>query len=148
MSAHNHFTVKKTAHPILKKLGDTIRSFRVQHGLSQEALAELAGIDRSYMSGIERGLRNLSVLHAIKLSKALQVAVHELFDPSSTSYRSPLEPSDSMRARHERGGHVTVAELSEAMRLEQSPSMLIGDENHVQTRRPADWRVGQYLSLG
>ena len=79
MSAHNHPTVKKTAHPTLKKLGETIRALRIQHGFSQEALAELAGIDRSYMSGIERGVRNCSTLHLLRISRALHVPVGDLF---------------------------------------------------------------------
>lgn len=145
MSAHNHLTVKKSAHPILKKLGDTIRALRVQHGLSQEALAELAGIDRSYMSGIERGLRNLSVLHAIKLSRALQVPVYDLLQPSSSSYQA-MEQRDAASACEERGGHVAVDELTEAMR--HPSAILIGEEERLQARRPADWKVGQYLSLG
>jgi transcriptional regulator with XRE-family HTH domain len=50
----------------------------MQQGLSQEALADAAGIARSYMSGIERGVRNFSVLHLLKISKALRVKVADL----------------------------------------------------------------------
>ncbi len=66
-------------HPALKKVGVRIRELRHQQGLSQEALADLAGIGRSYMSGIERGVRNCSTLHLLRLAKALGVRVGDLF---------------------------------------------------------------------
>jgi transcriptional regulator with XRE-family HTH domain len=66
-------------HPALKRLGVRIRSLRVQQHLSQGALADLAKIGRSYMSGIERGVRNCSTLHLLRLSKALGVSVADLF---------------------------------------------------------------------
>lgn len=49
-------------HPFLKKLGSRISRVRKSQGISQEELADLARLDRSYMSGIERGIRNVSVL--------------------------------------------------------------------------------------
>ena len=66
-------------HPALKKLGARVREIRKEHGVSQEALADLAGFGRSYMSGIERGVRNPSALQLLKLARALKVAVGELF---------------------------------------------------------------------
>ena len=56
----------------------TIRSLRRERGLSQETLADLADIDRSYMSGVERGLRNISVLNLSRVAKALDVPLVEL----------------------------------------------------------------------
>ncbi|HXG56386.1 MAG TPA: helix-turn-helix transcriptional regulator [Vicinamibacterales bacterium] len=47
--------------------------------LSQEALADVAGIGRSYMSGIERGVRNCSTLHLIRVARALRISVGDLF---------------------------------------------------------------------
>lgn len=64
----------------LKRLGARIRDLRRRQGLSQEALADRARIDRSYMSGIERGVRNMSVLKLEKLAKALDVRVSALFE--------------------------------------------------------------------
>ncbi|MCC5016052.1 helix-turn-helix domain-containing protein [Legionella sp. 31fI33] len=72
--------------PWLVKLGDQIREVRKAHGFSQEAIASEAGIDRSYMGGVERGERNIAALNLIKLAKALNVEVGELF-PSLESYR-------------------------------------------------------------
>jgi transcriptional regulator with XRE-family HTH domain len=47
-------------------------------GLSQEELAHRAGLDRSYMSGIERGVRNVTVLNLQSVARALKVPVREL----------------------------------------------------------------------
>ena len=66
-------------HPALRKLGGRIRILREQQGLSQEALADLTKIGRSYMSGIERGVRNCSTLHLLRLARALRVTVGDLF---------------------------------------------------------------------
>ena len=68
------------SHPFLKKLGARIRRLRERKGLSQEALADLAHLDRSYMSGIERGIRNFSVLNVAKIARALGVSICALFE--------------------------------------------------------------------
>lgn len=68
------------AHPFLKQLGDTIRELRAQQGISQEALADEAGLDRSYVSGIERGIRNVSVLNLFNIAKALKQPIGMLFE--------------------------------------------------------------------
>ncbi|QPQ54384.1 helix-turn-helix transcriptional regulator [Allosphingosinicella flava] len=56
----------------LLKLGQAIRAERKAQGLSQEALADEAGIDRSHMGKIERGERNVSLLNVIRIAEALQ----------------------------------------------------------------------------
>ena len=66
-------------HPILKRLGGQVRQLRARKGWSQEHLADEAGVDRSYMSGIERGVRNVSVLTSAKIAKALGVSLSALF---------------------------------------------------------------------
>jgi transcriptional regulator with XRE-family HTH domain len=66
-------------HLALKALGSRVRALRVDQGLSQEALADKARIGRSYMSGIERGVRNCSTLHLVRLARALDVSVGDLF---------------------------------------------------------------------
>ena len=66
-------------HPALKKLGARVRELRERRDLSQEALADVAHIGRSYMSGIERGVRNCSTLHLLRIAHALRVRVGELF---------------------------------------------------------------------
>lgn len=63
----------------LKALGEAIRTRRGEiDGLSQEGLAELAGMHRTYVSEIERGLRNPSFRNLFKLATALEVPLSEL----------------------------------------------------------------------
>lgn len=64
----------------LKWFGRRLREIRHQRNLSQEELAELAGIDRTYVGGVERGERNLSVLNVKRLADALGINVKDLFD--------------------------------------------------------------------
>lgn len=66
-------------HPALRRLGVRIRTLREQQALSQEALADRAQIGRSYMSGIERGVRNCSTLHLLRIARALRVSAGDLF---------------------------------------------------------------------
>lgn len=57
--------------PTLVALGAEIRRLRIDVGLSQEALADLAEVDRSYMGGVERGEHNLSLMRLLKICQAL-----------------------------------------------------------------------------
>jgi transcriptional regulator with XRE-family HTH domain len=57
----------------LVSLGVAIRNARKAAGLSQEILATDAGLDRSYMGGIERGEHNLTLMNLCRLSEALRV---------------------------------------------------------------------------
>lgn len=56
---------------LLGKLGNAVRAARKAHGLSQEALADAAGIDRSHMGKIERGERNVTILNIARVAAAL-----------------------------------------------------------------------------
>jgi transcriptional regulator with XRE-family HTH domain len=63
----------------LQALGEAIRARRGEiGGLSQEGLADLAGMHRTYVSEIERGLRNPSYRNLVKLAAALDVPLSEL----------------------------------------------------------------------
>jgi len=64
--------------PALKKFGDNVRAQREAQALSQEQLAERADLDRTYISGIERGVRNLSLLNVVRLAKALRISTASL----------------------------------------------------------------------
>jgi DNA-binding XRE family transcriptional regulator len=68
--------------PVLVALGAEIRQARAGIGLSQEALAVDAGLDRSYVGGIERGEHNLTIMNLIKISQALQVKASYLLEES------------------------------------------------------------------
>ncbi len=66
--------------PVLFAIGAAIRRARKGLGLSQEALAVDAGLDRSYMGGIERGEHNFAVMTVTKIADALKMSPSELFD--------------------------------------------------------------------
>lgn len=55
-------------------LGQVVRARRLELELSQEALAHLAGIDRSHMGKIERGERNVTLLNIERIADALKTA--------------------------------------------------------------------------
>ena len=63
---------------IRKRFGEKIRTLRTARGLSQEALAEKAKLHRTYVGGIERGERNISLINIEKLAVALNVTVESI----------------------------------------------------------------------
>lgn len=63
---------------LLVMLGAAVRARRATLDLSQEALADLAGIDRSHMGKIERGERNVTILNIAKLAGALSCRPSDL----------------------------------------------------------------------
>jgi transcriptional regulator with XRE-family HTH domain len=69
-------TIRSPAHAAF---GQAIRAMRNRRGLSQESLALQCGLDRTYISGIERGTRNPSLTNILKLAAALDVRPAELF---------------------------------------------------------------------
>lgn len=71
---------KHAGDQVLLDLGVAIRKARLELGLSQEALAVDAGLDRSYMGGIERGEHNLTIINLVKIAAALHVRVSVLLD--------------------------------------------------------------------
>jgi len=68
--------IRSTAHAAF---GEAVRSVRKQRGISQESLALKCGLDRTYISGIERGTRNPSLTNILKIAAALQVSPSEIF---------------------------------------------------------------------
>lgn len=62
----------------LLSLGAKIREIRKEKGLSQEALADLAGLDRSYMGHIERGEKNVTLTKIYQVSDALDISPKDL----------------------------------------------------------------------
>ena len=71
--------MKKTSE-IQRKLGKRIRELRLQKNItSQMALGYKAKIDRTYIGGVERGERNISIQNIEKVARALDVTIQELF---------------------------------------------------------------------
>jgi transcriptional regulator with XRE-family HTH domain len=64
--------------PILKKFGQNVRRKREAYRISQESLAEIADLDRTYVGGIERGERNPTIISAVRIAKALRVRLADL----------------------------------------------------------------------
>ncbi len=65
---------------IQKHFGERVRELRKQKGLSQEALALACDLDRTYIGGVERGERNISLINIYKIAAALGLNVKELFN--------------------------------------------------------------------
>lgn len=64
--------------PALIFLGKKLRELREGKGLSQEDLAFQAGLDRTYIGGVERGERNFTILSALKISGSLGVSLSQV----------------------------------------------------------------------
>ena len=62
----------------LAAFGRNVARIRDQKGFSQDKLAEKADLDRTYISGIERGVRNPGIKTVFRIAKALSVSVNEL----------------------------------------------------------------------
>lgn len=61
-------------------IGRNVRKLRLEAGISQAALADRLGVDRSYVSGLEQGQRNPTVLTLWHVAKALDVRMRVFFD--------------------------------------------------------------------
>lgn len=62
----------------LTLLGNKIKERRIELGMSQEKFAEKCGFDRTYISLLERGKRNLSYTNLLKVAEGLEISVSEL----------------------------------------------------------------------
>ena len=70
---------RKQDKAIKTEFGQRVRELRTAKGFSQEALALICDLDRTYIGGIERGERNVSLINIKKIAEALGVPVRELF---------------------------------------------------------------------
>lgn len=61
-----------------RAFGARVRELRVARGISQEALAHAADLDRSYVGGVERGERNVSLDYIHRIARALGASASEL----------------------------------------------------------------------
>jgi transcriptional regulator with XRE-family HTH domain len=74
---------KNRQDPILVALGNTIRRIRLEKGISQEKLALLAEVDRSYVGRVERGDNNVAVLTLARLVNAMGVTMKDVMDEAN-----------------------------------------------------------------
>lgn len=65
---------------IRNTIGHRIKMLRKAKGISQEALANIAEIDRTYMASVENGKRNISIINLEKIINALQLSIAEFFN--------------------------------------------------------------------
>ena len=65
---------------IQKAFGDRVRAVRLKQGISQERLALLSDLNRSYLGTVERGERNISLINICKITKTLKVPPSTLLE--------------------------------------------------------------------
>ena len=70
---------KSSDQDIIAVFGQRVRMLCKARELSQETFADLAGLDRSYVGGVERGERNVSLINIKKFADALEISVDKLF---------------------------------------------------------------------
>jgi transcriptional regulator with XRE-family HTH domain len=75
---------------ILNVIGSNVRHYRTILGLSQEKLAELAGLHRTYVGAVERGERNISAKNIAKIAEVLGVEPYRLVKKESRKSSRPL----------------------------------------------------------
>jgi transcriptional regulator with XRE-family HTH domain len=63
---------------LLETVGKNLKTIRTEKGLSQEKLAELTGIHRTYIGAVERGEKNISTKNIEKIAKALAIQPYKL----------------------------------------------------------------------
>jgi len=69
---------RKSPPDLVKAVGHVLRAEREHLGWSQEALAEKAGLDRTYLSGVERGARSPNLRSVVKIASALKIKLSKL----------------------------------------------------------------------
>lgn len=70
---------------VRRRLGLNLKKLREEQGFSQEGFADHCGLHRTYISGIERGVRNPTVIVLDKIAKALKVPAGQLLDEARAS---------------------------------------------------------------
>ena len=65
---------------ICKSFGNRVRDLRLKQGLSQEVLAQKSGLHRTYIGGVERGERNISLVNIQKIANALNLSLTCIVD--------------------------------------------------------------------
>ena len=73
-------------------VGRNVRQIRIRRGLTQEQLAERSGFSQQYISGLENGLRNPTIVSIYEIAQALEVSHMDLVRPPRS--RSPIARND------------------------------------------------------
>lgn len=81
---------------VLGALGRAIRQVREDRSLSQERLAEIAGLHRTYISSVEQGRRNISIDNIFKIANALGVSMTEIIQLCEDRL-DPISPKKSVK---------------------------------------------------
>jgi transcriptional regulator with XRE-family HTH domain len=76
----------------LRVFGDRVRLRRLELGMSQEALAEVSGLHRTYVGSLERGERNVALMNLLRLARALATEPGRLLDGLGVDDRSDPPP--------------------------------------------------------
>jgi transcriptional regulator with XRE-family HTH domain len=76
--------MRQSKDPVLLKFGAVVRARRTALGLSQEDLAHLSELDRTYIGGVERGERNVSLINIDRIAKALKTKPERLLEGLGT----------------------------------------------------------------
>lgn len=79
---------------IRSEFGQRVRELRARSGISQEMLAYRSGLDRTYVSGVERGERNISIMNIEKIASALNVSVAYMFSNERLSANPAYQQKD------------------------------------------------------
>jgi transcriptional regulator with XRE-family HTH domain len=77
-------SARTTVESARQRFARLLKSARLTKGISQEALAELAGLHRTYVGSVERGERNIAVDNMEALAKALELDISDLLRPDAT----------------------------------------------------------------
>lgn len=75
----NKLSIDPERLPVLLAFGQAVRDFRKAQGFSQESFAYYCGLDRSYMGGVERGERNITLANVERIILSLQLKPSEFF---------------------------------------------------------------------
>ena len=110
---------------VLRALGAQLRRLRLERGLSQEALAELAELNYKHIGKIELGKSDPGADVLVSLARALRVPVGELFATITPSGEAPLSPTDVQGLRSALANLTAVIER-----------LLAGQPGPVPTRAP------------
>jgi len=76
-----HSVCMPTERDFLREFGIRVAMYRKQTGITQEKLAEIVGVHRTYVGFIEQGRRNPSIAKMYRIAAALNVSLRELFEP-------------------------------------------------------------------